>query len=314
MKKRTLFFALLISLNVFAQKPSVTAIDFYESGLANFNKKDYKGAITLFTTAINKSSDSTRFLLKRAEAYMLLHNMSGAYDDLTAVVNKDSYNALAYLLRAKTLEASNMLYDAIKDNNMALMLSKSDSITREARIANASIKNSLRDFKGSIADYNKVLETDSLRGDIFNDIGMSYLEINDSAKAIRCVKKAMLLDTALAMPSYGNLGFIYSKYNMHKEAIACFDSVINHRPNGYAYNNRGYSKYMLGNLDDAMSDINKSLDLFPNNSYAYRNRALVYLKSDKTKKACADLNKAIALGYTAQYGKEVDELLKKHCK
>jgi len=53
--------------------------------------------------------------------------------------------------------------------------------------------------------------------------------------------------------------------------------------------------------------------LYPVNSYAYKNRALIYIEEKKWKEACEDLSKANELGYTRQYGKEVNELITKYC-
>ena len=49
------------------------------------------------------------------------------------------------------------------------------------------------------------------------------------------------------------------------------------------------------------------------NSYAYRNRGLLYIKQHKPEEACADLHKALSLGFTENYGDEVEELVKKNC-
>ena len=49
------------------------------------------------------------------------------------------------------------------------------------------------------------------------------------------------------------------------------------------------------------------------NSYAYRNRGLLYIKQHKPEEACADSHKALSLGFTENYGDEVEELVKKNC-
>jgi hypothetical protein len=70
----------------------------------------------------------------------------------------------------------------------------------------------------------------------------------------------------------------------------------------------------LNDLVGAMTDINRSLVLHPSNSFAYKIRALIKIEQGSTKEACADLSKAIELGYTDQYGTEVEELIVKNCK
>ena len=63
-----------------------------------------------------------------------------------------------------------------------------------------------------------------------------------------------------------------------------------------------------------MEDINKSIELYPTNSYAYKVRALIHIANKKDEKACEDLDIAIELGYTQQYGEEVQQLINANCK
>ena len=80
-----------------------------------------------------------------------------------------------------------------------------------------------------------------------------------------------------------------------------------------AYNNRGFVKYKLNDLEGAMADIKKSLELYPSNSYAYKNRGLVLLAMGEHQKACEDFRRAIMLGYTMMYGDEVEKLKDLYC-
>mgnify|MGYP001040479204 FL=1 len=51
----------------------------------------------------------------------------------------------------------------------------------------------------------------------------------------------------------------------------------------------------------------------PSNSYAYKIRALIAIEQGKTKEACEDLFESNKRGYTEHYGKEVNDLMRKHC-
>lgn len=82
----------------------------------------------------------------------------------------------------------------------------------------------------------------------------------------------------------------------------------------FAFNNRGFAYHKNGDNNQALKDINHSLDLLPTNAYAYKNRGLIYLEIQEYAKACADLEKAIELGYTKQYGKEVEKLIEEKCR
>ncbi len=57
----------------------------------------------------------------------------------------------------------------------------------------------------------------------------------------------------------------------------------------------------------------ESIRLNPDNSFVYKNRALIYISLDSLNLACQDLEKANILGFTENYGKEVNELITKLC-
>ena len=60
-------------------------------------------------------------------------------------------------------------------------------------------------------------------------------------------------------------------------AIAEFDKAIQLNPNlTGAYHNRGYAFGMKGDLDRAISDLDKAIQLDPNYALAYSNRWLAY--------------------------------------
>jgi len=83
--------------------------------------------------------------------------------------------------------------------------------------------------------------------------------------------------------------------------------------NAFAYSNRGFVKYNLGNYSDALDDINASLKIDPENSYAYKNMALIYIAMDSLDVACSNLSKALNLGYTAKFDDTVQRLIFEYC-
>lgn len=61
---------------------------------------DYKGALVLYTEAIELRPDSSKAYLYRAEVKLSLNDFRGAADDFTAVIKKDSLDLGAYKGRA----------------------------------------------------------------------------------------------------------------------------------------------------------------------------------------------------------------------
>ncbi len=87
-----------------------------------------------------------------------------------------------------------------------------------------------------------------------------------------------------------------------------------------ALNNRGYVHLTMGERGKALKDIERSMELLPENPFAYRNRALVRLAEGDERAACADLDKALQHDYYAKFGKhalygpDVREVMAQHCR
>ncbi len=84
--------------------------------------------------------------------------------------------------------------------------------------------------------------------------------------------------------------------------------------NPIALSNRAYSKLKMSNIDGAISDINKSIELMQSNAYAYMIRGRIYLSLNKIENACVDFTIAKNLNFLEQYGTEVDKLISENCK
>lgn len=70
-----------------------------------------------------------------------------------------------------------------------------------------------------------------------------------------------------------------------------------------AIKSRGAAHLRLGNIQDALSDFNRVLDLQPNNARTFHLRGLAHEKAGDYKKAISDLDKAIEINpeYGAAY-------------
>jgi tetratricopeptide (TPR) repeat protein len=64
-----------------------------------------------------------------------------------------------------------------------------------------------------------------------------------------------------------------------------------------AYYNCGYIYEKQGNLSQAISDLDKAIEINPNYADAYETRAYVYFDKKEYEKAWANVHKAEGLGY-----------------
>jgi|GEM_PF-6597674 len=56
------------------------------------------------------------------------------------------------------------------------------------------------------------------------------------------------------------------------------------------------------------------IELNPNNSYAFLNLARIYIKENEVEKACAAMETGMKLGFTKDYGPELESMRTQYCK
>jgi tetratricopeptide (TPR) repeat protein len=129
------------------------------------------------------------------------------------------------------------------------------------------------------------------------------------------------LDSALAIaprdPAHWNArGFeLHARTGRWAEAVKDYDRAIKLDPNySFAFNNRGWARYQLGDERGALRDINLAQRKNRRNPFVYRNLGMIALAKDDPESACAHFRRALELGYTRLHGTDVAGLVKARCK
>jgi len=273
----TSIFCLLITL--ISQAQTTTATDCINKAQRFVEKKNYEEAMKVLTEGIKEMPDSVNL----------------------------------YDTRGALLEAFRMYNEAIKDFSKGVEKATNDKTKAHFLSNRGGSKYKIRDFEGSYKDLIEALRLDSTNLAALNNLAIVCDEVHKPEETLIYLYKIIAIDSVNAI-AYMNIGFKYQSMNEHAKAITFFDKALELDPKeSYAYNNRAFSKLKLNDLKGATKDVNLSIKLNSGNSYAYKNRALIYIEEKKYKEACADLTKANELGYTRQYGKEVNELIIKYC-
>jgi tetratricopeptide (TPR) repeat protein len=295
----------------FAQTPTDPS---YLKGMELVKANKSQKAIKEFTKAIDKNPNEYVFFVERAKCHFDLQNYQDAYNDLTESLKIKPKNDYVYLLLSRLFFAVNNKQEAINNADMALKYASVDSIRKEANLVRADAKSGLQAHKDACEGYKKVLLYDSLNIAALNNIAMSLLELDKATESLTYLDRIVRIDS-LNLAATCNYGYIYQQTEDYTKSIYYYKKALKIEPNNFiALNNLGYSKFLNGNVEEGLVDINASIKINASNSFAYRNRALIYIKKEEKEKACTDLYVAKALGFTDQYGKEVENLIDEHCK
>jgi len=160
MKMKSLF-PLLIYILIFTDSNSQTpAADLFWKGSENLSKGNYKQAISNLNQAIELNPSNYLSYLLRGNAKEGLKDFRGAITDYTKAIDVQSErhpkpSALPYYSRGNAKNALKDYVGAISDYSKAIEFDPQDYM---AYVNRGVAKESIKDFKGAIADYTKSIE------------------------------------------------------------------------------------------------------------------------------------------------------------
>ncbi|KGG14975.1 MULTISPECIES: CHAT domain-containing protein [unclassified Prochlorococcus] len=169
----------------------------------------------------------------------------------------------------------------------------------------ANIKKQLKDFKGAIADYTKVIQINPRHLEAFFERGFSKDELGDHSGAIEDYTKSIDIDPKNE-DVYFNRGNSKSQIKDYQGAISDYTKAIKINSNSldpYPYFYRGGAKNELGDHSGAISDYTKAIDIDPNIPYFYNRRGITKALSGDYAASSLDFSIAIKLDphYTNAY-------------
>lgn len=299
-----------VHINLIAQDSTKT----YQKATEYFYKKEYAKTIKELNKLLISDSNNTEFLFLKANALNELNQFESAYNLYSKIILIDSNDIIAINQRGLLLSTIKEFEASIQDFDKALSIKSSDSLRITLLVNRGSVKAATRDFDGSYNDYLAAYKLDTLNIATLNNLAVVCDETGRGNETLKYLYKVVDINPKF-VGSYCNIGFKYQGMDNHKKAIEFFDKALQIEKNQpLALNNRGFSKYKLGDLKGALADVNKSILYYPANSFAFKNRALIYIAMYDVIKACEDLHTSIKMGFTEMYGKEVMDLIETNCK
>jgi len=249
--------------------------EYFNRGVAYFDKKDYDRAVVDFTQAIRLNPNDAFAYSYRGRAYAGKRDYDRAIADCTEAIRLDQNLATAYSGRGYAYERKRNYDRAIADLTQAIRLDQNLAVAYNSR-GNAYNNDVKRDYDRAIADYTQAIKIDPNYAIAYSNRGNAYSEgKRDYDRAIADHNQAIRLDPNDAI-SYYNRGNAYANKGDYDRAIADYTQAIRLDPNfAWAYNTRG-TVYHNNKKDynRAIADYEAALRIEPNNAMYRRNLEL----------------------------------------
>ena len=159
-----------------------------------------------------------------------------------------------------------------------------------------------KQYQKAIEYYNTANSKD-VSASIYHRISVCQSELGHYEDALKSINQALNLDS-IDLSYMARKADIYYEMGNVNSAIAEWDKVLNLQPEyGYGYYRRGWYKELARDMDGAIEDLSMAIVLEPDYSYAYEARGEIYLKQGKRELAEVDFRKVIEIENTPEkYG------------
>ena len=250
-----------------------------------------------------KQSDYLISLSVELPAAYILKSYANFYLDRFDEAINDAYNALLVDDKNRDMQDNFVIYSK---KNFTLGLAKISRLIKESPLNHSflairsQIFTAKKDYKNAIKDYNTILELNthnenskyySQRGQVYEEMGMHQMAINDFTKSIS-------FDTSTSAYEFGYRGDANRLIGNYSAAVKDFDQAIELNPEEpWFYYRRGWVKdeFMHDSIG-GLADYKASIELDKNYAYAYLHRGRLYAKKlNEPLNAQRDFKKVIEL-------------------
>ena len=192
---------------------------------------------------------------------------------------------------------------------------------------NAHSKNN--QYDSAIQDYDDSIRINPNYAKAFNNRGVAYQKKGEYQRAIEDLNEAIKINSEYAI-AFANRAETYQKNGEYDNAGRDYDTVIQLQPKydevvrlqpelqsewkralETAWNERCWTRAIIGQLQSALANCNEALRLRPNVAVIFDSRAFAYLKMGQWNAAIADYNSALRLEpalASALYGRGLAKL------
>lgn len=214
-----------------------TATDFYKRAVLKYKDKDYGGAITEYTRAIDLNNSSAVLYNNRGVCKYKMQRYSEAIEDYTKAIDADPNYVHAYFNKGNSHMGIGEYDQALIAYDKTLEI---DPNYKKAYVNRSKVMYQQGNYDGSIADLNKGLELGARNKEKLHlELGNAYLQLNKLDEALSNYNDALKINGNY-YKAIVNRGQVYIKQGEWDLAIADFNMALRLDPtNGEGYFYRG---------------------------------------------------------------------------
>ncbi|RYP20520.1 hypothetical protein DL765_002765 [Monosporascus sp. GIB2] len=261
------------------------------AGNKAYGSKDYNRAIDLYSKAILCKPDPI-FYSNRAACYNALGSWDQVVEDTTAAINLDPLYVKALNRRANAYEHLEQFSEALLDFTASCII---DEFKNESSAA--AVERLLKKVAEQKAeDILKSKDPSKLPSPTFVSNYIQSFREKPRPEGLEDTND-IPEDTGKGQLQQGLQAMDKKTHEAYEEAATAFEKAVElgglDEYEALAYNLRGTFRCLKGSQEEALLDLDKSIELDPSMTQSYVKRASMHLEMGARDKAADDLEKAI---------------------
>lgn len=268
-------------------------------GQAQMQAGNIDDAITDYTYAVTFAPNEAETYIQRSDAYRQQGNYYASTDDLTQALNLEPDRADLYAVRADNYRNLGEFSSALADNDKSIELEPDNT---RWYIERATTNSWFGDLEATTNDLNKALEIEPESADILIMRGANYrwqemydLALDDfmQAREIAPENPSAYLGPVQVLLAALDSGASLDDYDLD-DALEDANRAIDLSPeDSETWLYRGKVQRYLGDTDAAISDFTRSISIYDGSGEAFLNRGYAYTATGQFDEAREDFERIL---------------------
>lgn len=267
---------------------------FFNLGNQALSQADYEQAKMYYEQSLKQDARYVPALNNRGVANMESNHPYEAILDYNSALQIDAQYLDALFNRAYAYEEIGQYEKSLKDVKLIRQLVPDSAFVY---FYEGLVQTKIKRYDEALQSFQKSDSLNPVNPETLINIATIFYFKQNYDTANQLVNHVLTLNTGDAANAFNLLSLIALKKKQYQSALAEINRAIDLAPNEpYFINNRGYIYLQMDSLKLAIEEINSSIVLNPENGWAYRNKGIYLLKNKDAKGALELFDRAVKSG------------------